>query len=91
MERETNGFELKYTSSDTLKLIEHFCALYEYRDDVDKLKTELYELTKYPSPVITEFLKCISLIKDDEKDIKENYMGILGYITMRLNLCTLKN
>ena len=77
-------FELKYKAKDTQNLIDIFANLSESNFNQEVIKTELEKLTKYPTNVIEEFLKCVNLIKED--DIKDKYMGIIGYITMRLNL-----
>ena len=78
------AFELKYKAKDTQNLVDIFANLSESNFNQDVIKTELEKLTKYPTNVIEEFLKCVNLLKED--DIKDKYMGIIGYITMRLNL-----
>lgn len=78
------AFELKYKAKDTQNLIDIFANLSESNFNQEVIKTELEKLTKYPTNVIEEFLKCVKLLK--ENDIKDKYMGIIGYITMRLNL-----
>ena len=83
------AFELKYKAKDTQNLIDIFANLSESNFNQEVIKTELEKLTKYPTNVIEEFLKCVNLIKED--DIKDKYMGITGYITMRLNLVENKN
>ena len=83
------AFELKYKAKDTQNLVDIFANLSESNFNKEVIKTELEKLTKYPTNVIEEFLKCVNLLKED--DIDENkYMGIIGYITMRLNLVELK-
>lgn len=81
------AFEIKYKTKDTQNLIDIFANLSESNFNQEVIKTELEKLTKYPTNVIEEFLKCIKLL--EEHDIKDNYMGIIGYITMRLNLVEL--
>lgn len=75
--------ELKYKSSDTIKLIDIFANLSKEIDNNNLLAKEIEKLTQYPINVINEFLICVS--KLNETQIKENYMGVIGYITMRLN------
>lgn len=82
------GFELKYKAKDTQNLIDIFANLSESNFNQEIIKTELEKLTNYPTNVIEEFLKCVKILK--EEDIKNKYMGIIGYITMRLNLVELK-
>lgn len=86
---KTMAFELKYKAKDTQNLIDIFANLSESNFNQDVIKVELEKLTKYPTNVIEEFLKCVNLLKED--DIKDKYMGIIGYITMRLNLVENKN
>lgn len=82
------GFELKYKAKDTQNLVDIFANLSESNFNKEVIKTELEKLTKYPTNVIEEFLNCVNLLKED--DINEDkYMGIIGYITMRLNLVEL--
>ena len=81
------AFELKYKTKDTQNLIDIFANLSESNFNQEVIQAELEKLTKYPTNVIEEFLKCVKLLK--ENDIKEKYMGIIGYITMRLNLVEL--
>lgn len=82
------GFELKYKAKDTQNLVDIFANLSESNFNKEVIKIELEKLTKYPTNVIEEFLACVNLLKED--DINEDkYMGIIGYITMRLNLVEL--
>lgn len=83
------AFELKYKAKDTQNLIDIFANLSESNFNQEVIKAELEKLTNYPTNVIEEFLKCVNLLKED--DIKDKYMGIIGYITMRLNLVENKN
>lgn len=83
------AFELKYKAKDTQNLVDIFANLSESNFNQDVIKTELEKLTQYPTNVIDEFLKCVNLLKED--DINEDkYMGVIGYITMRLNFVELK-
>lgn len=75
--------ELKYSSKDVCKLIDIFYNLSREIKDTDKLAVEIEKLTQYPINVINVFLNCVSNLT--ETQIKENYMGVIGYITMRLN------
>ena len=81
------AFELKYKTKDTQNLIDIFYNLSKSNFNQEVIQAELEKLTKYPTNVIEEFLKCVKLLK--ENDIKDKYMGIIGYITMRLNLVEL--
>ena len=78
---------LKYNSKDTEKMINVFAALAEKQDNPTEINNEIVRLLDYPVPVLQEFLKCIEVLeKHDENYIKENYMGVIGYITLRINL-----
>ena len=78
---------LKYNSKDTEKMINVFAALAEKQDNPTEISNEIVKLFDYPVPVLQEFLKCMEVLeKHDENYIKENYMGIIGYVTLRINL-----
>lgn len=78
---------LKYNSKDTEKMIDVFAALAEKRDNPTEIANEIVKLLDYPVPVLQEFLKCMNVLeKHDENYLKENYMGVIGYITLRINL-----
>lgn len=83
------AFELKYKAKDTQNLVDIFANLSESNFNKEVIKTELEKLTQYPTNVIEEFLKCVNLLKEEEINEKK-YMGIIGYITMRLNFVELK-
>lgn len=75
--------ELKYSSKDVCKLVDIFYELSRGIKDNNKLAVEIEKLTQYPINVINEFLTCVSIL--NEKQIKESYMGVVGYIAIRLN------
>ena len=50
----------------------------------DGIDTALAQLTKYPVKVVETFLDCIRKIKPNSP--KASYMGIIGFITLRINL-----
>lgn len=78
---------LKYNSKDTEKMINVFAALAEKQDNSTEISNEIVKLLDYPVPVLQEFLKCMEVLeKHDENYIKENYMGVIGYVTFRINL-----
>lgn len=77
---------LKYTSKDTEKMIDVFATLSENRNNPQELKNQIIQLMDYPVSVLNEFLKCMELLDNKEENyLRENYMGIVGYITLRLN------
>lgn len=79
--------ELKYKVKDTLNLIDIIVNICDTKDagNMEELEKELVKLTKYPSRVIEEFVRCIDTIKN-VNDIRDNYLPFVGYITLRLNL-----
>ena len=84
--------ELKYTSQDTEKLIDVFASITEKKDNFKELYKEILKIVDYPVPVLQEFLNCMTALKDKNLEfLKENCMGIIGYITFRLNLVYEKN
>ena len=79
--------EVKYKIKDTLDLIDIIANIYDNKESGNMvgLEDELVKLTKYPTKVIEEFVKCIDTIKDINQ-IKDKYLPFVGYITLRLNL-----
>ena len=78
---------LKYTSKDTEKLIDVFASIADKKDNTEELYKEMLKIINYPVSVLQEFLKCMTALNDKNQEfLKENYMGVIGYITLRLNL-----
>ena len=79
--------ELKYKVKDTLNLIDTIVNIYDSKEsgNMVELENELVKLTKYPTKVIEEFVRCIDTIKNINQ-IKDKYLPLVGYITLRLNL-----
>ena len=78
---------LKYTSKDTEKMIDVFASISDQRDNPEELYKEMLKIVDYPVPVLQEFLNCMTALNDKNQEfLKENYMGVIGYITLRLNL-----
>lgn len=78
---------LKYTSKDTEKMIDVFASIIDKRDNSEELYKEMLKIIDYPVSVIQEFLNCMTALNDKNQEfLKENYMGVIGYITIRLNL-----
>ena len=78
---------LKYTSKDTEKMIDVFTSIVDKKDNPREWYKEMLKIVDYPVPVLQEFLNCMTVLeKKNEKFLKENYMGVIGYITLHLNL-----
>ena len=79
---------LKYKSTDVIKLIDTFADLSE--KGVEGLEDAMVTITKYPPKVIQTFLECVENLKIDTAN-KDNYWGIIGIITMRINLADMRS
>lgn len=78
---------LKYTSKDAEKMIDVFASIADKKDNPEELYKEMLKIIDYPVPVLQEFLNCMTALNDKNQEfLKENYMGVIGYITLRLNL-----
>ena len=78
---------LKYKSTDVIKLIDTFAELSE--KGVEGLEDAMVTITKYPPKVIQTFLECVENLKIDAPNA-DNYWGIIGIITMRINFADMK-
>lgn len=79
--------KLKYTSKDTEKMIDVFASIADKKDNPEELYKEMLKIIGYPAPVLQEFLNCMTALNGkNQRFLKENYWGVIGYITMRLNL-----
>ena len=77
---------IKYTSKDTEKMIDVFASIADKKDNPKELYKEMLKIVDYPVPVLQEFLNCMTALNDKNQEfLKENYMGVIGYITLRLN------
>lgn len=77
---------LKYTAKDIEKMIDAFASISENRENSIKVYDEMIKLIDYPVNVLQEFLHCMEILeKKDQNYLKENYWGVIGYITLRLN------
>lgn len=74
---------LKYKSTDVIKLIHTFAELSE--KGVEGLEDAMVTITKYPPKVIQTFLECVESLKIETLN-KDNYWGVIGLITIRINL-----
>ena len=78
--------EIKYTTRDVEKMIDVFAIVSDNKENYEVLCNEMVKLVNYPANILHEFLKCMELLSDkDQNFLKENYMGVIAYITMRLN------
>lgn len=77
---------LKYKSTDVIKLIDTFAELSE--KGVEGLEDAMVTITKYPPKVIQTFLESVENLKIETN--KDNYWGIIGVITMRINFADMR-
>ena len=82
---------LKYKTSDTERLIKLVSEIQERVENLpivnEELIKELTDLSEYPINVIETLMECISVLEiKDENYLKENYQGVIAYITLCLNL-----
>lgn len=78
---------LEYTSKDTEKMIDVFASIANKRNNPEELYQEMLKIVDYPVPVLQEFLNCMTSLENKNQNfLKENYLGVIGYITIRLNL-----
>ena len=78
---------MKYKASDIEKMIDVFAEITENKDNTEKVVEEIKKIVDYPVNVLQEFIHCMEILEDKDEDyLKENYWGIIGYVTMRLNL-----
>jgi hypothetical protein len=83
--------ELKYTSKDIEKMINVFASIADKKDNSKELYKEMLKIIDYPIPVLQEFLNYMTALNDENQEfLKEHYRGVIGYITMRLNLVNFK-
>ncbi len=78
---------LQYTSKDTEKMIDVFASIADKKDNPEELHKEMLKIVDYPVSVLQEFLNCMTALNNKNQEfLKENYMGFICYITLRLNL-----
>ena len=77
--------ELKYSTSDTLVMIDAFSKLLEEGASVEEMKEGITSLCKYPVEVVEKFIAAANAVSE-EVLTPENHLGVLAYITLRINL-----
>ena len=78
---------LRYKTKDAEKLIDVFSSISDKKDNPMELLEEVKKIADYPLAVIVEFLKCMEVLSAKEEDyLRKNYSGVIGYITLRLNM-----
>lgn len=88
--------ELKYKSADISNMIDAFSSIQDKKEKHDwvGILEELEKLVEYPTYVLQEFLNCVEALAENNRDenyLKENYLAIMGYIVIRINLVTADN
>lgn len=77
--------KLKYTTNDTLIMVDAFSTLTRECVTEEEMKEKILSLCNYPVDVVEKFITAVNAVS--EKMLKpENRFGILAYITLRINL-----
>ena len=77
---------MKYKSTDVQKMIDVFAEISNNSNNPEIVIEEIKKIVNYPINVLQEFMHCMKILEGkDESYLKENYWGIIGYITLRLN------
>lgn len=77
---------MKYNIQDIKTMIDCFSNISNHRQEHEYIMSELIKISKYPTYVLQEFIHCMELFSEkDDNYIKDNYNGIIAYITLRLN------
>ena len=83
---------LKYKTSDVEKMIDAFASIANKKGKPEEMVDDIMKLIDYPPYILREFLNCMDALaandNGDEKKLKEDYWGIIGYIVLRLNFAT---
>lgn len=76
---------LKYKIHDTLIMIDAFSKLSDEDTTAEEMKESMVSLCKYPVEVVEKFLAAANAVSE-KLVTPENHMGVLAYITLRINL-----
>ena len=76
---------LKYGTKDTLNMLDALYKLNDAEKSAEEIVEAIGELSKYPIEVVEKFLMAVNAI-NEKLIIPENKMGIIAYITIRINL-----
>ena len=76
---------LKYSTKDTLNMLDALYRLNDAEKSAEEIVEAIGELSKYPIEVVDKFLMAVNAI-NEKLIIPENKMGIIAYITIRINL-----
>ena len=77
--------ELKYSTSDTLVMIDAFSKLSKEGVSAEEMREGITSLCKYPVEVVEKFIAAANAVSE-EVLTPENHLGVLAYITLRINL-----
>lgn len=77
--------KLKYTTDDTMVMIDAFCTLTKEGVTKEEMKEKILSLCNYPVDVVEKFVTAANAVSEKMLN-PENRFGILAYITLRINL-----
>ena len=77
--------ELKYSTEDTLIMIDAFSKLSKEGVSTEEMMDGITSLCKYPVEVVEKFVAAVNAVSE-KLLTPENNLGVLAYITIRINL-----
>ena len=76
---------LKYSTKDTLIMIDAFSKLSKEGVSAEEMREGIISLCEYPVEVVEKFIAAANAVS--EKVLTpQNHLGVLAYITLRINL-----
>ena len=77
--------KLKYTTNDTMVMVDAFYTLTREGVTKDEMKEKILSLCNYPVDVVEKFITAVNAVSETMITPEER-IGILAYITLRINL-----
>jgi hypothetical protein len=79
--------ELQIKRSDVERLLDIILNIKDNLNNESIVKNEIEKLKEFPQPIVDEFVNCITTFINNNFEItKDNYLGVVGYMLLRLNL-----
>ena len=78
--------ELQIKKSDVERILDIILNIKDNLNDKSIVKNEIEKLKEYPQSIVDEFLNCIITFTENNFEVtKDNYLGVVGYMLLRLN------
>ena len=78
--------ELQIKKSDVERLLDIILNIKDNLNDESIVKNEIEKLKEYPQSIVDEFVNCIITFTENNFEVtKDNYLGVVGYMLLRLN------